>query len=232
MNKKLWTNSYADLPCPNCEIGLLQYNKDAALLNETRESLENNEYHKNGIVYPEKTFLGTDHLKCSSCGEIVAKTFIQREDVRNVDENGPIIEIISYYPAPPIITIPRSCSETVRGILNQSFTLFWIDLNSCGNKIRVAVEALIEEQNIGVGSGSSLHAKIILFKAAHPNVANYLLAIKWIGNEGSHVTALNQEAILDAYQLMEYALEHLYPDKRKSIDELSNRINQAKKHVK
>ncbi|WP_426324353.1 hypothetical protein [Pedobacter sp. R-06] len=52
------------------------------------------------------------------------------------------------------------------------------------------------------------------YEKKNPEVANHLLAIKWIGNSGSHFNTLSEQNILDAYRLLKYALELIYQEKK------------------
>ncbi|MFD1258770.1 DUF4145 domain-containing protein [Mucilaginibacter terrae] len=237
MQRNIWIDAYANLPCPSCLIGELDYEKHG-LLTETQASLIDNEFHKNGLVFPAITYLASTHLTCNKCKDIVVMTYKVVEDVRHVDEHGSevqLIEPISYYPAPKIIDIPNSSPLIIKELLNQSFALFWIDLNSCGNKIRVVVEALMDDLGIpnksAKGNLIMLHQRIELFKKTDPKIASFLISIKWIGNSGSHISGLTKEAILDAYQIMEYSLENIYKDKENEVTTLSDKINKAKRHV-
>lgn len=52
------------------------------------------------------------------------------------------------------------------------------------------------------------------------------MAIKHIGNAGSHKDIVTRENILDAFQLLHFSLNKLYPNpKEKEIDEISTKIN-------
>jgi hypothetical protein len=194
--------------------------------------LEDNEYHKNGTIYPTTTSLGTSHLQCDKCNDVAVMSYRLIEDVRNTDEEGNernITEVLHYFPGPRIIHIPQSCPENIKSILANSFILYWVDLGSCANKIRSAVEAIMSHYNID--STLTLHSRLVAFKASQPKVSQYLLAIKWIGNAGSHDALVSKEAILDAYELLEYSLEILFNDREKSLDELSAKINIERKHT-
>ena len=140
-------------------------------------------------------------------------TYILSDDVRQVDEEGneySIVTPLSYYPAPHLIHIPASCPEEIKAILIQSFGLYWVDPGSCANKIRIAIEVLMSHYQI---EGEKLHNRIVRFSAVNAKVSNYLLAIKWIGNAGSHYSKVTKPAILDAYELLEYAIEILFNDR-------------------
>lgn len=76
----------------------------------------------------------------------------------------------------------------------------------------------------------SLHSRIELFKEKFPKVADHLFAIKWIGNEGSHsIEDLNQIELLDAFEILEDALESLYGHREKELYAKIKRLNKRKK---
>lgn len=232
MNIPLWSSTPFEIPCPYCKQGTIKPNNIPSGYTETRQSLIDNQYHKGkGIVHPTTEQLCSQHLKCDRCDEALIMTYIQIEDVRHHDEFGNEISEyaqVRYFPAPPMIEIPSSCPATVRNILCISFNLFWIDLPSCANKLRVAVEELMNEQQVPVAR--NLHARIDKFKSKHHDLGNFLESIKWIGNTGSHTQSMTKEAVLDAYRLIEYALEQLYNDRQQELSQLSARINANKKH--
>ncbi len=74
----------------------------------------------------------------------------------------------------------------------------------------------------------TLHDRIEEFKKKNKEVADYLLAIKWIGNTGSHPGELEKEDILEAYQLLEHSLLSLYDNKEERLRKISKEINSRK----
>ena len=63
---------------------------------------------------------------------------------------------------------------------------------------------------------------------APKEVAEHLLAIKWIGNSGSHVGELSQKDLLDGFELVEYALEKLYSKNEERLNQMTKEINKRK----
>jgi len=74
----------------------------------------------------------------------------------------------------------------------------------------------------------SLHERIELFKLRFPEIGNSLLAIKWIGNSGSHYDTLTQDDVLDAYTLLDFSLSKLYNNQEQVIKKLAKDINKKK----
>jgi hypothetical protein len=238
-NRKTWLNWKTRKPCPTCESGLLIPQKSGGFIqSETEESKEMNSY--GGYYYTEYVF--SLHLVCSNCDETVVVSGQRSEENYPSDEDQGIQSSVvptSFYPDPKIIHIPKTCPKSVKKTLNESFGLYWLDISSCANKIRISIEVLLNELKVNktenTSSGRknlSLHQRILLYKTINPGVANYLLAIKWIGNAGSHYSEIKKENLLDAFELLEYSLELLYNDKQKKLDKLSKEINKKRKPLK
>ena len=75
----------------------------------------------------------------------------------------------------------------------------------------------------------SLHARIDLFRQTNPDLADALMAVKWIGNAGSHSRPIMREDLLDGYELMEHVLDELFVQREKRIARLSRQINRRKR---
>lgn len=236
LNRKIWLNWKTKKPCPTCETGvLLSNNKANQLRNETNKSEEMNSY--GGYYYSDYVF--SIHYECSECKEtVVASGEMSEENYPSDEEIGIQRSFmpVSFYPPPKIISIPKSCPKPVSKVLNKSFGLYWMDLSSCANKIRIVVEVLLDELNVpkqhqtktGLRD-TQLHQRIEVYEKMNPEVGGFLLAIKWIGNAGSHYADVTKENILDAYELLEYSLEQLYTDKKDALVKLRDEINQTKK---
>ena len=231
MNRKLWLDDSRDKPCPNCHSGKLVYDSKNALSNETRQSLENNEHYKKGLVCPESNYLVSAHLKCEECGEVVVAVYERSEDVRHTDEDGNEISMwksLLFHSAPHIIKVPASCSPSFKKHLIKSFGLFWYDEASCGNKIRVALETLLEDFGIlsidSNGKFVTLGKRLEQFAQVKPELKEFLNAIRLIGNSASHDDKLTKEDLLDAYDLIEHSLELLYREKETALISLAEKI--------
>ncbi len=77
-----------------------------------------------------------------------------------------------------------------------------------------------------------LHKRIERFKIKNPEQAESLMAIKWIGNSGSHTsTSLTKDDILDSFEILEYVTTKLYETDTKRITQLTKQINKKKKPI-
>ncbi|QRR00803.1 DUF4145 domain-containing protein [Dyadobacter sandarakinus] len=114
-----------------------------------------------------------------------------------------------------------------------------MDTASCANKVRVVVEKMMDDLKIKKTYTSSrsrksysLHQRIEFFKTKYPQFADSVMAIKWIGNSGSHNNdPINKNDILDAFEILNYVLADLYETHKKRIHRLTKTINKRKKPV-
>lgn len=133
--------------------------------------------------------------------------------------------------SPQIIPIRDEYPEKLNSILESSFQLFWIDLNSCANRIRVYLESLMDLNQIASkdagGNYRSLNARLKEFCSKGNQYLNkYLHSIRWIGNHASHQVTLKRCDILDIYQILEYILLKLYvPNEEKMLGKIADEIN-------
>ncbi|WP_373331448.1 DUF4145 domain-containing protein [Salmonirosea aquatica] len=74
----------------------------------------------------------------------------------------------------------------------------------------------------------NLHDRIVEYQKKNSQIAEYLLAIKWIGNTGSHVGTLSQTDILDAYELLDFSLRKLYDNNEQTLNKMIKEINKRK----
>jgi hypothetical protein len=235
-NRKIWLNWKSRKPCPTCQSGVLLPPKDDSGLikSETEESKFRNSH---GYYYTDYVF--SLHLVCSECNETVVVTGNRSEENYPSDEEIGLQNYVSpksFFPAPKIISIPKSCPKSVSNILNQSFGLYWNDISSCANKIRIAIEVLMDEMNVvkkyQTKNGLrdlTLHKRIEIYEKTNPEVSSFLLAIKWIGNAGSHFSDVKNDDVLDAYELLEFSLDQLFTDKKDNLIKMRDEINQTKK---
>lgn len=227
---------------PNCNSIALEIIKDKFVTEETQSSIamrKKDDYWETEWI--ELNVLG--QLKCKNCKEVVF--FIGRgnpEEIGYYDHK--LDDYISDYetsftplfinPTIQIFEIPQKCPDLVKDEIIDSFKLYWTDLESCANKIRISLEHLMDYYKVkkynttsGKRNPISLHNRIKLF----PNVEvkDILLAIKWIGNSGSHSKSkLETIDILETYKLYEFSLQKLFNNDEKEIKNIAKQINQRK----
>lgn len=119
-------------------------------------------------------------------------------------------------------------SKALERELDYAFGHFWNDYSACANAIRRSIEVLLNDLN--VDELENLHQRIERFQKTNNDIGNKLMSIKWIGNAGSHKEKPTREDLLDAFEILEYCLEHLFPNHERvnRINSITDAINQNK----
>lgn len=216
-------------PCPSCEIGLLlqvpkkfEYHSDAATCNAKNEEYSEPEMY---------SYVFSDTLKCFNCSEIVVVTGIGHSEQQWDDDeqtSSSYHEVFSpkfFQPSPPIIKFPvhADLPDPVVRLLIKSFKLFWCDYDACANRLRASLEALLDGMSIARKKNPdakrelSLHDRIGLITAEKgtpmDDVKELIMAVKWLGNAGSHeLKGINRSELIDGYKMIELCLNRIFPE--------------------
>ncbi|HEX8016196.1 MAG TPA: DUF4145 domain-containing protein [Flavobacterium sp.] len=250
MNKDLWhkrtftDNNPIDYVCPKCTIGILAVKTlDSKLMPGQEEMIKYS--YPYGISY---VFSGILECKNKNCGEVVSISGIVLKDIQDAyeDSDGQYVEFRYheykpkfFYPYLAIIPIGKNVPKEVEEQLKLSFSHFFNDLSSCANRIRNSIELILDDlkapkkyrHNNKLKGFRTLHDRILNYqnKLKNKRISNLLLAIKIIGNEGSHVGKVALEDILDAYEFLELILEYVYHKNQQNIHERALEIVQKNK---
>lgn len=108
---------------------------------------------------------------------------------------------------------------------------------SAGNHLRAAAERLLDhlkEPKTKLGKSGkekhlALHICIMSLAARDKELSASLLAVKWLGNVGSHSDELSEEDMFDAFDIFEAVLDDLFIRYRARLKKLVTSINKAKK---
>jgi len=235
-------NSLPTWRCPSCGRGVLNLVTERFRFEETYESRRLHEDEAWEPYWIKYTFIG--YLECSYCHGHIA--FCGDGNVDEFTEYDPEHDVAYpeyqntfkpkfFIPPLPVFEIPSRCPDAIKEAIDDSFSLFWCDVTSCANKIRIVLELIMTDQKIPRFTYKAkkrlyikLHKRIELYRIKNTEIADYLLAIKWIGNEGSHTKSLDRNDLLDAYQLLETSLNKLYDDKESNLKKISKEINKRR----
>lgn len=235
--------------CPTCQKGIII--SDKTNITEGRFVSEGELFDITGDERDYKGYF-TSISRCNNpdCLEfmtIAGETRLKDPGRRNNHEednfyfqNCKIVYQVKYTnPIVQLIKFPQGIPVGLTDIFIESFKLFWVDEDSCGNKIRSGIEKLLDFQKVnkttinkfGKRQQLKLHQRIDKFKSKEPNIAKYLLALKWIGNQGSHSSSkLSRKELIDAYRILEVSLADLYDKTRVVVNRITKKINKEKKH--
>jgi hypothetical protein len=180
-------------------------------------------------------------LKCpdAKCGQEVTISgrggpepqFDPEEGMSWQDEYQPLFAI----PMPDMIDLPAKCPTPVAEELRASFRAFWSDPSSSANHLRSALERLLDDLGVkkktrskGRTTTLSLHQRILEFQKGEPTLGGHLLAIKLLGNAGSHGSDVRTSDVLDALEIVEHCLAEIVTQRSKHIAALAKAL--AKRH--
>lgn len=236
-----------DWVCPTCNKGILRikegtFHKEE--LKRSREARSHEAWEPDWIEYVYTSLLVCSHNKCK---EVVVNSgtgwtgSIDWDIVE--DEHGEPDQVYAdlflpkhFEPHLRLIRIPDDCPKTVTTPLNESFKLFFSSPSAAANNVRAAIEELLTELKIKRFSSSNgkrrfinLHRRIGLLPAKYAQFKDMILAIKWLGNAGSHGHAeVTMDDVMDAYELTEHILEEIYEPKSKKLKAIAKKVNKKK----
>ncbi|MER8852863.1 DUF4145 domain-containing protein [Mesorhizobium australicum] len=236
MDRSLWRekypeDSYPAFPCPKCKNGLLKKVKD--------KSVTVWEESEDPMIAGGKftSFFACSHAFCRTVAVLsgIASSgpyyYIDQDGEEQMDEETNFYPK-SMIPGPRIITIPGKTPKAVRDEITKSFGLFWTDKSSAANKLRNAVEEILADFGIpkATPSGKFVALGIRLDRAEKLDIAHHgtMVALKDVGNTGSHEGALPLKDLLDAYDIFEDALEDIYGGRKARLDAIRARLTKPK----
>lgn len=229
-------------PCPTCHKGTLRLRAGTLVAHETVPSKRAHSHEDWDPEWCEYTF--TAWLKCSNlhCGEDVAVAGSGGEELEYEPEEGMSLE--RYYvpkyvrPALELFDIPTKCPKSASEVLRHAFALYWHDHSATANRIRIAIERLLDSLGVkkrrkdksGKFQDLSLHQRIEEFTKTEPQLGGQLMALKWVGNVGSHDAQVKRDDLLDAFEILEHTLSELVNQRTKRITQLAKKLHA--KHAK
>ncbi|WP_429583825.1 DUF4145 domain-containing protein [Paraburkholderia youngii] len=142
------------------------------------------------------------------------------------------------HPMPRIIDLPNKCPDEVKRELRSAFELFWSHPEACAGRIRVALELLMDHVGVprkktddkGKERPLDLHARIDFYSSRATEAAAQLMALKWLGNTGSHGGAVGKTDLLDAFEVLEHTLAEIIEKRSEKVALLAKKLTQ--KHSK
>lgn len=227
------------MPCPICGDGTVGF--DGAKTHLDRESSDLDRLVRQGFEPPGElsgTFTGSltcDNVPCKSVLAVAGDYVYSYDDV---DDFGNV-DLVDLYKArfihPPLLLIasPPKTPPSVTSEIEGASSLLYLNPSAAGSRLRYALEALLDAKKIrklqvGTGNGRkrlSLHGRIEAFAQTNREIANVILAVKWIGNEATHGPDLTISEVLIAAEALDAALRALYDDSDAKLKAMVARIN-------
>lgn len=246
---KRWFNEISVPPwvCPTCGKGYLQLQAGSLCRGERVRTRD----HQHEAFEPE--WIEYVYSCMFICSNALCKEFVSSSGTGGVDidyshdHNGEVDASYQdffrphiFEPPLKIIAIPANCPDSVSEPLTESFRLALMAPSAAANSIRIAVENILTDLKIkrfrvkdGKRRFVTLHERIALIPPEYVELKDLVLAVKWLGNSGSHDHGvLTLDDVLDAYELTEHILSQIYGPKPKHLKALAKRVNKKRGPVK
>lgn len=249
MNRSLWTevlteSSCPPWPCPVCRKGTIALVPKSLMF---RETILSKRAHHHEAWDPEWI-----HYTFTAWGECRHPPCKQEFAIAGTGGVGPEegpegeVEWADYflpkacYPMPDIIDIPGKCPDPVKQELRAAFATFWPHRAACAGRVRVALECLMDHLGVpkrrrakdGSYFDLKLHARIDFFAKSDQATGPQLMALKWLGNAGSHRGDVSAADLLDAFEIMEHALGEVIDRRSARVAELAKRLTKRHRRKK
>jgi hypothetical protein len=233
-----------DWNCPTCRKGLLRIKQGTLHSAEIRSSREAHDHEAWEPEWVREKYSCLLECNNESCKDIVASSGRGSvdHDVTFGRDGEPEYEYTRFFKPlffdPPLrlFDVPSTAPDEVQHELEQSFAQFFASPSAALNFARSAVEALVTHLGVkrffvqkGKRRPLSLHARIELLPAQYGHVKDLLLAIKWLGNAGSHPgSEISADDVLDAYELIHHVLGEIFGGRSKAMKSLAKKVNRRR----
>lgn len=215
------------LPCPRCPNGKLRVAANDLHITEPAYSAayrDDPNWEPDNIVERWSATMRCDEVDCGEIVEMLGDTETVEVEVETTPGNlnwglAEMLRIQAVYPPPPLFRIPATVPNRVRNQLLLTFKLYWTDTSACVARLRTAVEAMLDDQDVprerkiektGKMHRMNLEERINAFVngAQHKDE---LQGLRNIGNLGTHGSDdVDAEDLFDAIDVFEFVLRSIY----------------------
>lgn len=223
MNRKLWgrdhfnLNVFTDLVCSKCFTGTLYFKEGPGITSS--QYFASTFRCSNSVCKQEYVCVGSISYYSDDFMKIVSKEFLGKK--------RKLFTPLNFLPTLRLFEIGRNIPSRLIHSIDKSFDTYWHNQNAAANAIRNTLEILMDI--LEIDNSKPLHSRIQDYAAIEPILSEMILAIKWIGNTGSHGENPTKADLLDAYEILEHCLNELFPiDRNESIMKMVQEINARK----
>ncbi len=238
---KTASRSFADKPdfsyiCPACKKGYLIPDQSTFKFTEpafSKEAYGHEAWDPEWITYRFTVTCFCDRAHCGETSYVSGSGCVdQRYDYEGHIEHYNSFRIHTFYPAPQLIGIPENVPFEVEDLLSKSFSLYWVDISAAANALRAALEALLNELQVpnsrvnaeGKTVRIYLHHRLEIWGKTHKDYAELCLALKEVGNLGSHGETVRSSHYFGSLEIFQHVLTQLYENNAERMKELASKI--------
>jgi len=207
--------------CPSCKKKELKVDWENLFTWEKPDSEKNKYQYMEDQQYWDREWSDYEfsgRLKCH-CGEMVAIAGVAEELQEfppEEDIDFPYYEYkyqIKYFSkALQSFWGPKDMPALCVKLLNDAFALFHINRDAAGNRLRVLLELVADEQlsSNGYTPPSQLNNKLGRLHQVLPDIIGLAELCRIIGNDASHGHEINEQELTEAFYYMSHLLDRVY----------------------
>lgn len=209
--------------CPVCANGSVGFDKATHHLDQ--ESEETVDLAHRNLGPPDElsgTFEGT--LKCDSkaCGQVLSMAgdwqLVYDEGDISYNIFGEVFRVRYVNPPLKILHLPDKIPTKVKVAIDSASEVLWLSPAAAANRLRQAVDELLTAKKVKRTTINTrrkrvdlnLHKRIVMYSNTNKEVGDALLAVKFIGNDGSHDSTLTVTDVLLGAEILDVAITALY----------------------
>lgn len=245
MKRSIWTEcvygtSCPAWTCPTCQRGSLVLVQGSLTSHESPGSLRAHndpDWDPDWTEYSFTAWAKCTHARCAQIVAISGSGGVEGFMRENGDYDWPdTFHPKICTPMPDMIEIPPKCPDDVSKELREAFSVYWISSAACAGRIRVALECLMDHLGVPRKRKNAnrryrdltLHGRIDLYTQSNPAAGGQLMALKWLGNAGSHSSTVSTNDLLDAFEILEHVLAELIDRRSAKVATLARQL--TRKH--
>lgn len=209
--------------CPVCDTPLLIKSGDLHYFRtaDTERASEDENFHATDYEYQFMAKLSCQSPTCLQKITCLGTGIVEESYERDPEHGGWEVEYINIFtpiyfqPSLKAFNIPAGCPEEISERVQSSFNLMFASVSSALNDLRSAVELLLDNLTVprktDKGARLNLKDRITKLPPQHQYIRDNLLALRIVGNSGSHAGDVNRSDLFDSYEVMHSVLQRLFP---------------------
>jgi hypothetical protein len=226
--------------CPTCDVGSLRVEQATLKGESTRSTVYCEKEDSWEHIFWEGRFCCLCKCSNANCSDSFAVVGTASCGEGDYGETYVIYQPLVFFPPLRLFRIPDGTPTDVASETACAFGQTWIDPSAAINHVRKAIELMMTFKKVPrfklVGKKGStnrrrplnLHSRIEACKGITPELREQLLAIKWIGNAGSHESHAVIEDVFDCYDLLEHTLAQIYGTHDRQRHGIVRQVNRRK----
>ena len=244
VDRDLWRNpaftreNLIRLPCPYCFQAALTLDQESLKTGSTAATVLNSSLPQWDHLYWTGVFCCL--LKCNNlgCGGAISVTGEAYMCEGELGKDSAPFRPLQSHPSFIASQLPEGTPENIRRHFEISCGAMWVDRSGSLNHLRVALELLLDKLRIPRHSINkakhkrnriSLHDRIQRIRAAkYQGIRASLMALKWIGNDGSHGADPSLDDVFDGMDILEDVVSKCFTSHHKELASVVNEINRRK----